>query len=85
MSGREVLVNSKLFSERYIVENKIKNKIYRKGQFISDFFDGEFYVGVIKTGKVSVYCISSDGKEVNMSLLKEGDVLVFLIYLRMNL
>lgn len=74
MSGREVLVNSKLFSERYIVENKIKNKIYRKGQFISDFFDGEFYVGVIKTGKVSVYCISSDGKEVNMSLLKEGDV-----------
>jgi len=72
--GKEVLINSKLFSEKYIIDNKIRTKSYRKGQFISDFFDGEYYVGVINTGEVAVYCISSDGNEVNMSLLKRGDV-----------
>ena len=74
MSEKEVLINSKLFSERYIIDNKIKTKTYKKGQFISDFFDGEYYLGVIKTGEVSVYCISSDGNEVNMTILKKGDV-----------
>lgn len=74
LNEKEVLINSKLFSERYIVEDKIKAKSYKKGQFISDFFDKEYYVGVVKTGQVSIYCISSDGTEVNMSILKEGDV-----------
>lgn len=74
LSEKEVLTNSKLFSERYIIEDKIKTKHYKKGQFISDFFDKEYYVGVIKTGQVSIYCISSDGSEVNMSIIKEGDV-----------
>lgn len=39
LSEKEVLINSKLFSERYIIEDKIKTKHYKKGQFISDFFD----------------------------------------------
>ena len=73
LEGTEVLINSKLFSKKYIVEDKVKTKNYKRGQFISDYFDKEYYVGVIKTGQVSVYCISRDGSEVNMSMLKEGD------------
>lgn len=74
LSEKEVLINSKLFSKRCIIEDKIKTKTYKKGQFISDFFDEEYYVGVIRNGEVSVYCISSDGNEINMSVLKDGDV-----------
>lgn len=69
-----MLINSKLFSKNYTKENNIKTKGYRKGQFISDFFDNEYYVGVIEGGEVSVYCISSDGVEVNMTVLSRGDV-----------
>lgn len=68
------MINSKLFSSNHMIESKIKIKAYKKGQFISDFFDGEYYVGIIEKGEVSVYCISRDGNEVNMSLLKEGDI-----------
>ena len=73
LEGTEILINSKLFSKKYIIEDKVKTKSYKRGQFISDYFDKEYYVGVIKTGQVSVYCISRDGSEVNMSMLKEGD------------
>ena len=69
-----LLVNSKFFSEEYIEKEKIKIKAYKKGQFISDFFDNEYYVGIIKTGQVVVYSVASDGTEINMSNLKEGDI-----------
>lgn len=74
MNEIDTLINSKLFSKELIIEQKIKVKKYKKGQFISDFFDNEYYVGVVEYGQVSVHCISSDGNEVNMSVLKKGDV-----------
>lgn len=68
------LVETKLFKEDLLKKEYIRCKQYNKGQFISDYFDDEYYVGVIDVGEVVVYCISSDGTEVCMSTLVQGDV-----------
>ncbi|CDM70352.1 Hypothetical protein CM240_3235 [Clostridium bornimense] len=70
----DFLVQTKLFKKELIIKEKIIEKNYKQGQFISDYFAGQFYIGVIASGKVDVFSISSDGNETQISNLKKYDV-----------
>ncbi|MFA5322393.1 MAG: Crp/Fnr family transcriptional regulator [Smithella sp.] len=77
---RDILIRSQLFGglpEEYITEiEKIAvDKHYKKGDAI--FYDGDEGVGfyLVAAGSVSVYKLSSEGKEQILHIVKEGDTI----------
>ena len=78
--ARDILIKSQLFGglpEEHITEiEKIAvDKHYNKGEVI--FYDGDEGVGfyLIVSGGVSVYKLSSEGKEQILHIVKEGDTI----------
>jgi len=78
--ARDILIRSQLFGglpEEHITEiEKIAvDKQYNKGDII--FYDGDEGIGfyLVATGSVSVYKLSSEGKEQILHIVKEGDTI----------
>ncbi|MGB5217231.1 MAG: cyclic nucleotide-binding domain-containing protein, partial [Smithella sp.] len=78
--ARDILIRSQLFGglpQEHITEiEKIAvGKNYNKGDVI--FYDGDEGVGfyLVAVGSVSVYKLSTDGKEQILHIIKEGDTL----------
>jgi len=78
--ARDILIKSHLFgglSDEHITEiEKIAvDKHYNKGDVI--FYDGDEGIGfyLVATGSVSVFKLSSEGKEQILHIVKEGDTI----------
>ena len=69
----EILQRSYFFRDCGIDLVKISYQVLDKGRLISDRQDGRSHVVLVVKGKIEVYSIAMDGKEVLLSLLKEGD------------
>jgi CRP/FNR family transcriptional regulator len=78
--ARDILIRSQLFGglpEEHIteIEKLAVDKQYNKGEII--FYDGDEGIGfyLVATGSVSVYKLSSEGKEQILHIVKEGDTI----------
>lgn len=69
----EILQNSYFFRDCGIDLLKISHQELDKGRLISDRQEGKSHVVLVVKGKIEVYSIALDGKEVLLSLLKAGD------------
>lgn len=78
--ARDILVKSQLFGglpEEYIteIEKTAVDKYFNKGDIV--FYDGDEGAGfyLVVSGSISVYKISSEGKEQILHIVKEGDTI----------
>ena len=70
---REALEASPLFRNSRISMEEMRERRCRKGQILTDRKKDEGILGLIAGGKVDVYSIAMDGREVLLSCLKKGD------------
>lgn len=70
---KEILQGSYFFRDCGIDLTKISHEALDKGRMISDRQNGQNHVVLVVKGKIEVYSIALDGKEILLSLLKEGD------------
>ncbi len=66
---RETLAHSPLFSDFAMEEANPVLRRCKSGQIISDTLDGIPQVGLIAQGRIEVYSIAIDGREIQMNVL----------------
>ncbi len=70
---REALARSPLFADFTMEETVPVLRRCKSGQIISDTLDGVAQVGLIARGRIEVYSIAIDGREVQMNVLEPGE------------
>lgn len=67
---RETLAHSPLFSDFTTQEASVVLRHCKNGQIVSDVLEGIPQVGLIAQGRIEVYSIAIDGREVQMNVLE---------------